>query len=91
MKQAQFVARHQAHWAALGQWLHTPAHKREGRHAERFAALYRQLCHHLALARRRGYSPQVTERLQALHAQLRHTPQHDLFGATASAAGEPEA
>jgi len=31
------------------------------------------------------------ERLQALHAQLRHTPQHDLFGATATAAGEPEA
>lgn len=78
MKQAQFVARHQAHWDALGQWLHTPAHKRERRHAERFAALYRQLCHHLALARRRGYSPQLLAQLEQLmqlgHAELYRTP-----------------
>ena len=78
MKQAQFVARHQANWAALGQWLHTPAHKRERRHAERFAALYRQLCHHLALARRRGYSPQLLAQLEQLmqlgHAELYRTP-----------------
>ncbi|KRG74179.1 membrane protein [Stenotrophomonas ginsengisoli] len=74
MKQAQFVARHQANWEALSQWLHTPANKREGRHAERFATLYRQLCHHLALARRRGYSPQLLAHLEQLmqlgHAEL---------------------
>lgn len=78
MKQAQFVARHQANWEALSQWLHTPAHKRERRHAERFAALYRQLCHHLALARRRGYSPQLLAHLEQLmqlgHAELYRTP-----------------
>lgn len=78
MKQVQFVARHQANWEALSQWLHTPAHKRERRHAERFAALYRQLCHHLALARRRGYSPQLLAHLEQLmqlgHAELYRTP-----------------
>lgn len=78
MKQAQFVARHQANWEALEQWLHTPAHKRESHHAERFAALYRQLCHHLALARRRGYSPQLLAHLEQLmqlgHVELYRTP-----------------
>lgn len=78
MKQAHFVARHQASWEALNQWLHTPAKARDGKHSERFAALYRQLCHHLALARRRGYSPQLQAHLQQLmqlgHAELYRTP-----------------
>lgn len=78
MKQVQFVARHQANWEALSQWLHTPAHKRERGQSERFAARYRQLCHHLALARRRAYSPQLLAHLEQLmqlgHAELYRTP-----------------
>lgn len=78
MKQAQFVARHQAGWNTLSQWLHTPASKRDKRQGEHFAARYRQLCHHLALARRRGYSPELLEQLQQLmqlgHAELYRTP-----------------
>lgn len=78
MKQSVFVARHQGQWQSLQHWLETPAHKREGSQADAFAARYRRLCQHLALARRRGYSPQLVAYLQDLmqrgHAELYRTP-----------------
>ncbi len=75
MKQEQFVARHQAEWEAFEDWLET---RGAGRPAvasrtpagalqdQEMPARYRRLCQQLALARRRGYSPLVTGRLQPL-------------------------
>lgn len=78
MRQSGFVARHQAQWLALQQWLDTPVHQRNSGNADAFAARYRRLCQHLALARRRGYSPQLVAHLQDLmqrgHAELYRTP-----------------
>ncbi|HZH43180.1 MAG TPA: stage II sporulation protein M [Lysobacter sp.] len=89
MKQAQFVARHEAEWAALEAWLEaragtvrprrTPAQPLAGGLADHeVPARYRRICQQLAIARRRGYSPVVTERLQRLmqrgHAVLYRTP-----------------
>lgn len=87
MKQDRFVARHQAEWIALEQWLDARGDARRARR-ERGAwegmddadvpARYRRLCQHLALARRRGYSPVLTDRLQTLmqrgHGLLYRTP-----------------
>lgn len=74
MKQSLFEARHAALWEALEQWLGERAGARSAARADAFAGQYRQLCLHLALARRRGYSPQLVQRLQALvqqgHAEL---------------------
>ncbi len=76
MKQEAFVARHEAEWQALEEWLRARgdnpriarAEQRQwqGLRDEDMPARYRRLCQQLALARRRGYSPQITERLQAL-------------------------
>jgi uncharacterized membrane protein SpoIIM required for sporulation len=75
MRQAHFVARHESAWLAFEQWLDARAeHPRQARAArgwqglrdEDVPAQYRRLCQQLALARRRGYSPVVTQRLQAL-------------------------
>jgi uncharacterized membrane protein SpoIIM required for sporulation len=75
MKQAQFVARHEREWEALAQWLDARAASPRAARASRgwqglrdedMPARYRRLCQQLALARRRGYSPEVTARLQAL-------------------------
>lgn len=75
MRQAQFVARHEREWDAFAQWLDaraaSPRAARAGRgwqglRDEDMPARYRRLCQQLALARRRGYSPEVTARLQAL-------------------------
>lgn len=87
MRQDPFVQRHQAEWIAFEHWLDARGEVRAGRRAPADAAgvddahmpaRYRRLCQHLALARRRGYSPQLTERLQALvqrgHAVLYRTP-----------------
>lgn len=86
MRQEQFVARHQHEWQALEHWLETRGDARKA-NAERNAgqigdedvpARYRRLCQQLALARRRGYSPVVTARLQELmqrgHNLLYRTP-----------------
>ena len=68
MKQERFIATHDTEWSAFEAWL-----RGSGRQpwptafAERgvdFPAEYRRICHHLALARSRGYSHGVTERLQ---------------------------
>ncbi|MET0582905.1 MAG: stage II sporulation protein M, partial [Pseudoxanthomonas sp.] len=86
MRQEQFVARHQREWQLFEHWLETRGDARQAL-AERntgeigdeeIPARYRRLCQQLALARRRGYSPVVTARLQALmqrgHNLLYRTP-----------------
>ncbi|KRG68329.1 stage II sporulation protein M [Pseudoxanthomonas dokdonensis] len=87
MRQEQFVARHQPEWDAFEQWLRLRGES--ARLARRQAntselndedvpARYRRICEQLALARRRGYSPVVTARLQQLmqdgHQLLYRTP-----------------
>jgi uncharacterized membrane protein SpoIIM required for sporulation len=89
MKQEAFVARYETEWKALEEWLRlrgdSPRLARQrtqktvpGLSDEDMPARYRRLCQQLALARRRGYSPQVLERLQALmqqgHAVLYRAP-----------------
>ncbi len=86
MRQEQFVARYESEWQAFEHWLEIRGDARQAR-AERNAsqigdedipARYRRLCQQLALARRRGYSPVVTTRLQELmqrgHNLLYRTP-----------------
>ena len=88
MKQETFVQRHQAEWTALEQWFEARGYSaRRARRQRRewhgladdaVPARYRRLCQQLALARRRGYSPVVTDRLQQLmqrgHGVLYRTP-----------------
>ena len=75
MRQDDFVARYQLEWLVLESWLDRRA--RPGRVERRqgasedlddidFAARYRRLCQHLAIARRRGYSALVLNRLEVL-------------------------
>ncbi len=74
MRQEQFVALHDAEWQAFEYWLETPGDPRRAQAErnqgelgdEQVPARYRRLCQQLALARRRGYSPLVTMRLQVL-------------------------
>ena len=75
MKQAQFVTRHEREWEEFARWLDKRADSPRGARAGRdgqglrdedMPARYRRLCQQLALARRRGYSPVVTARLQEL-------------------------
>ena len=69
MRQEAFVARHEQEWRGFERWLETrgAARRADGvPRDEEVPTRYRRLCQQLALARRRGYSPQVTERLQAL-------------------------
>ncbi|HJU84680.1 MAG TPA: stage II sporulation protein M [Holophagaceae bacterium] len=66
MRQQLFEAQHQELWDRLRNWL-------EGRPtlgAEEVPSSYRQLCHHLAVARERHYSPALVDRLQQLALQL---------------------
>jgi len=79
MKQEQFIARYEHEWQAFDTWLQTHGRKRDaaadaaGGPAsladEDVPARYRRLCQQLALARKRGYSPLVTARLQQLMQQ----------------------
>ncbi|MCL7715811.1 stage II sporulation protein M [Stenotrophomonas mori] len=75
MKQAQFVDRHQHEWRQFEDWLEQRGERvRRARRApaadlpgdETIPERYRRLCQQLALARHRGYSPQLVERLQQL-------------------------
>jgi uncharacterized membrane protein SpoIIM required for sporulation len=76
LKQEAFVARHQDEWNEFEAWLiargdsprQARAHQKDwqGLRDEDMPARYRRLCQQLALARSRGYSPQVVERLQGL-------------------------
>ena len=70
MKQERFVAMYGREWDSLQFWLN--ALERQPRRTLRqeqtldFPQSYRRLCHQLALARGRGYSREVTDRLQRL-------------------------
>ncbi len=87
MRQEQFVTRHQHEWQQFEDWLQRRggrAHKLHGTldadlpGDETIPERYRRLCQHLALARHRGYSPQLVEHLQQLmqrgHNLLYRTP-----------------
>lgn len=76
MRQEQFVEAHKAEWDAFERWLQARG-ERLGPVSDRHAApvgldpgevpaRYRRLCQQLALARRRGYSAPLLDRLQAL-------------------------
>lgn len=70
MKQQRFVKLHEREWDNLQSWL--SALDRQAKRTLRqeqaldFPASYRRVCHHLALARGRGYSHEITDRLQRL-------------------------
>ncbi len=75
MRQEQFVARHQHEWQQFERWLQVRGHSaRKARGTvdadtvgdEIIPERYRRLCQQLALARGRGYSPQLTAYLQEL-------------------------
>ncbi|UXI68033.1 stage II sporulation protein M [Tahibacter amnicola] len=75
MKQDAFVAAHQSDWSALDAWLiarSQPKAKDRSFDAEGllsdvdFPAAYRRVCHHLALAERRGYSTLLIDYLREL-------------------------
>ncbi len=75
MRQEHFIARHQAEWQAFDAWLDARGGRPRRARADRdwrgmddsvMPAAYRRLTQQLGLARRRGYSPQLVERLQAL-------------------------
>lgn len=85
MKQDTFVAKHKSQWETYEAWLdETDVDKRRDLEAEVncdwIPALYRQTCHHLALARERRYSAHLVDHLNQLvirgHQrlyQVRHT------------------
>ncbi len=86
MTQAHFEAQHTEAWAAFAAWLdeHERFRRRRGssgaahaRAADDMPAAYRRLCHHLALARDRQYSPDLVDRLN----QLVLRGHHVLYGA----------
>lgn len=75
MRQEQFIAHHQQEWADFERWLDArsarPRKARGDIHWRGLAdvevpAVYRRLARQLGLARRRGYSPLLQERLQLL-------------------------
>ena len=87
MRQEQFVTRYQHEWQQFEDWLQLRGERsRKQRHDtdpdllgdETIPQRYRRLCQQLALARRRGYSPQLVEQLQQLmqrgHNLLYRTP-----------------
>ncbi|PID50676.1 MAG: hypothetical protein CR991_00215 [Proteobacteria bacterium] len=77
MKQSYFVQQHEALWQSIENWLdyqQLPAKERRKQTvpAIDFPADYRRLCHHLALAQSRMYSPLLTERLNNLVTRGHH-------------------
>lgn len=70
MKQAAFAAARGADWVRLEIWLDQRRQRRKRAlpddPALAFPAAYRGVCHDLALARERGYSHDLVDRLQAL-------------------------
>ncbi len=89
MKQEQFIAAHEAQWQRLEAWLRKPAGKKPAPSRAtptEFAALYRQTCQHLALARSRLYSPHLVNRLDRLvmdSHQIMYGQRRNLFKAIA--------
>jgi uncharacterized membrane protein SpoIIM required for sporulation len=71
MRQAAFEAKYDAIWTQFEVWLESPKRHPEtpgeaNFPATEFAARYRQICQHLALARDRQYSPDLVDRLNQL-------------------------
>jgi uncharacterized membrane protein SpoIIM required for sporulation len=70
MKQERFVTLHASEWDRLQSWLSAlerqPKRTLRQEQVLEFPASYRRICHHLALARGRGYSREVTDRLQRI-------------------------
>jgi len=67
MKQSLYESQHQAEWQAFAEQLDALERgKADSQQSRRFAADYRRLCQHLALADARGYSNHLVERLQQL-------------------------
>jgi len=71
MKQQQFIQQHQATWQSIEAILRhlRSASKNplpDGVDLHDFPVLYRQLCHHFAIARQRHYSPYLIDRLHQL-------------------------
>lgn len=66
MRQQLFEQLNQPIWQSLQGWLE----ERPTLSAEEVPSAYRQLCHHLAVARERHYSPALVERLQQLALRL---------------------
>ena len=66
MRQEPFERRHRAAWDALQAWLED----KPALGPEEVPAAYRELCHHLAVARERQYSPALVDRLQQLALRL---------------------
>ncbi|WP_353572992.1 stage II sporulation protein M [Candidatus Albibeggiatoa sp. nov. BB20] len=78
MKQQTFEQQHESLWEQFAQYLEQLEQKQVT--SEHFPQLYRQICHHLALARDRHYSPYLIERLNRLvlrgHQQMYTQRQH---------------
>ncbi|WP_243305311.1 stage II sporulation protein M [Geothrix oryzisoli] len=66
MRQQLFEQQHRQAWEDLQGWLE----ERPTLNPEDVPPAYRQLCHHLAVARERHYSPALVERLQQLALRL---------------------
>lgn len=70
MRQERFVAKHGDEWtrfdAFLGAWRRDHRAALVSLHPDAFMRRYRTLCQQLALARQRGYSSRVVDRLQDL-------------------------
>ncbi len=67
MKQSLFEQQHQADWQGFALQLDALERgKADSQQTQTFAAAYRHLCQHLALAQSRGYSSHLIERLQHL-------------------------
>lgn len=64
MKQSLFESRHKAEWEQFTHLLEQLEHDRKATDAGSFPKDYRRLCHHLALARERGYSSFLIDSLQ---------------------------
>ena len=64
MREESFVKTYQADWLNLEEVLE--ADKPQSNALQAFPAQYRELCHQLGIAKRRGYSPQVVNRLNLL-------------------------
>ena len=79
MKQSTFVQVNEKRWSDVEQWLNfqeLSRKERQKRSAEEpkinFPAEYRHICHHLALAQSRMYSPLLIERLNQLVTRGHH-------------------
>lgn len=75
MKQEAFEKLHSSDWTTFEEWIHRMSgglsrnkldHETRVEIARRFPAMYRQICHHLALARTRRYSIGLQQRLNQL-------------------------